>query len=56
VGARPDECRTLNAIQGRSNILEKFDVLATANADGPAKKWAAEINRAINESKMQLIG
>ena len=30
-------------------------VLATANADGPAKKWATEINPAINESKMQLI-
>ena len=30
-------------------------VLATANTDGPTKKWAIEINRAINESKMQLI-
>ena len=30
-------------------------VLATSNTDGPAKKWAAEINRAITESQMQLI-
>jgi hypothetical protein len=30
-------------------------MLATANADGPAKRWATEINQAINGSKMQLI-
>jgi hypothetical protein len=30
-------------------------VLATSNTDAPAKKWALEINRAITESKLQLI-
>jgi hypothetical protein len=30
-------------------------VLATSNADAPAKKWAADINRSIKDSKMQLI-
>ncbi len=30
-------------------------VLATANADEPAKKWAAAIEKAISESKLQLI-
>jgi len=30
-------------------------VLATANTDGPAKKWAAAIHKAINDSKLQLF-
>ena len=30
-------------------------VLATSNANAPAKKWAATIHEAINDSKMQLI-
>ncbi len=30
-------------------------VLATSNASAPAKKWAAAIQKAITESKLQLI-
>jgi len=30
-------------------------VLATANADAPAKKWAAAIQKAITDSKLVLI-
>lgn len=30
-------------------------VLATSNADGPAKKWSAAIQKAITESKLVLI-
>ena len=30
-------------------------VLATSNADAPAKKWAAAVQKAITESKLVLI-
>jgi hypothetical protein len=30
-------------------------VLATSNANAPAKKWAAAVYKAINDSTMQLI-
>jgi hypothetical protein len=30
-------------------------VLATANADAPAKKWAAAVHKAIKESKLTLF-
>jgi len=30
-------------------------VLATSNTNAPAEKWAAAINKAIKESKLQLI-
>ena len=30
-------------------------VLATSNADAPAKKWAAAIQKAITESKLTLF-
>ena len=30
-------------------------VLATSNTNAPAKKWAAAIQKAINDSKLQLI-